>query len=266
MVLNIFGRRARIKYSNGAPLELSGYRLLKALLAVSSETLRSVWSDVALEDYRWAIIKSWTAARDAVSLLAIREGVQAPPTSISGMAAAAANTCSSLEWRDVALLDFLHELVTDLGLLTVYFPPGGGPTRVEALDAIESSVKIVGVVGGCIEEGGSQNRWKSIVSPPFGVLRRKAATHSARGVTIVRWRSKVLIIKPELPQRASARIDEIESMELPRGFTLIPLTAEEAYAYANLPWTVFDDIEVVRDDLGLGAVFESKGVGAEASF
>ncbi|WP_062661486.1 hypothetical protein [Aeropyrum camini] len=220
-------------------------RLAKALLDLARSTLKSVWSDMAAGDYRWVILKSWRAAKEALLSLSYSGIAEGPvDEDLSGLYALLYNSCPSIEWSDVALLDYARTLVEDLGLYMIFYSAGPGPRRKDGIQSLEASVRIVESAVRCIEEPLSGASPTAGIPFPLDALRRKISTFSGGRVTVVRSGRKLYIITAEMPDDIVGRIELVRGIEAPLGFQVLPLAAEEAYSYVNLPWTALEDVRL----------------------
>ncbi|BAA81168.2 hypothetical protein APE_2157.1 [Aeropyrum pernix K1] len=241
-------------------------RLAKALLDLARSTLKSVWSDMATGDYRWVILKSWRAAKEALLSLSYSGAAEVHVDDLSGLYAMLYPSCPPIQWSDIALLDYAKTLVEDLGLYMIFYSAEPGPRRRDGIQSLEASVRIVESVVQCIKEPSTGSGPAAGISFPLDALRRKVSTFSGERVTVVRSGRRLYIITAEMPEDIVGRIELAKKIETPPGFQVLPLTAEEAYSYVNLPWIVLEDVEVMRDDLGLGQFFELRSTSQGGSF
>lgn len=233
-------------------------QLLRSLITLSQDSLKSAWNDMASEGHRWAIIKAWTAARDALNLAVVGLARSAPEDSnLSMLMPILFRVCRGVRQHDIMLLEFLYRSVTDLSLYSILYQIGLGPRKADALEAIEASLRLVNAAKNCISM--KIEKIPPFFEAPLGALRRSVSSYRGGEITVVMVGRMLYMIMPEMPLLASERISiAVNDLKVPPGFIVIPLSADEAYGYLNLAWSSFQEVEIVRDDLGMGALFQRK--------
>jgi hypothetical protein len=223
-----------------------------ARLSIARETLKSAWNDVYFDSFRWAIIKSWRAAREALEALLEAGGLGAEESWPLTLMAISAPGCMEGLKPQAATLDYLNLLASDLNLYLIVYYGSGGPRKAEAMRALEASLALVEASGKCIERGGLR---------AFNMAARAAAMlrdyveERGDSATLIRLGSRLMVIDPEYEELEPLERADKEAPRLPPGLTPLLLSPSEAYALANLPgWKPGDDSELLSDPLRLGRI------------
>ncbi len=221
----------------------------RARLAVAKDTLKSAWSDVYFGSFRWAIIKSWKAAREALEALLEAGGLAAPPTwPLSLMAISSPGCMTGLE-HNTFTLDYLHSISSDVNLYLIFYYGSGGPRKAEAMKALEASLAVIEAAGRCVERGAprASNMAAAAASRLQGYIDLRGSE-----ATIVRNGSTLIVVDPGFEGVEPLDRIEREARSLPPGLSPLLLSPSEAYALTNLPsWRPESDSEVLADPLGL---------------
>ncbi len=229
---------------------MSGRGFASARMSVARDTLKSAWSDVYFDNFRWAIIKSWKAAREALEALLEAGGIGAPGSwPLSLMAISAPGCLEGMEGQ-ASTLDYLNRLVSDLNLYLILYYGIGGPSKAEAMKALEASLAIVEGAGSCIERGPPK---AYNMAGTAAARLREYVGQRGREATIVRLSSTLMVIDVGYEDLEPLERIERESPRLPPGLEPLLLSPSEAYALTNIPsWRPTEDAEVFSDPLGLG--------------
>ncbi len=222
--------------------------LYKAQLSMARETLKTAWNDVYFDSFRWAIIKAWHAGREALEVLmeagGLKGGREWP---LSLMAFNVEDYCKGLTGQANSL-DYLNAMASDKDLYLIVYYGTRGPSKAEALRAVESSLAILETAEKCIvaaKSGRAYNR-----APRAYTLALDYARVKGESTTVIRAGKRLYIVSTSFEGLTPLERIEAEG-DLPPGFTPLLLSASEAYSLFSLPWTRIDDVEVLSDPLGL---------------
>lgn len=216
--------------------------VVEAQRRMAEETLRSAWSDVYFDTYRWALEKSWRSAWLALGAALRLSGIEPGGMTLSLMAYTVDEGCGSGVSSDASILDYLRTIYLEpdvaavLGLLE-------GPERPVALDAIERAVRILGAVGGCMRR---PVRLRDVRALSLSRLKSYADNSSSEAIILVGGRLMVVSTAFE----GSRPPERVGIEEPPPGYTPLLLAPDEAYALMSLPWFRGAEKEVLRDSLG----------------
>ncbi|MCE4598949.1 MAG: hypothetical protein F7C81_01970 [Desulfurococcales archaeon] len=222
---------------------------LESELYTANMILKSVWSDMYFSNYEWVVEKAYQAARVALQAYLKSRGFTPTHDSPVSMHALVSSTiCPDIrgESRDIIWLESFRELIFNQDLRILLSPDTLQTSRAEALRSIEASVKINSIIKSCWHMEGEP---VSMLMKAYKDLNEYANLVDA---SVLRIGDKVIIASNRYNDLKPKERIEVESGNIPLGFTPILVTPDEAYALVNLPWFKgYTDLEILVDNLGI---------------